>query len=1152
MVLVERYVAILTGAKARVHEVVAITFTEKAASELKRKISDSISGKIAAADDLPRKHMLQEIRDQLSAAVVETIHSFCARILRDYPVEAGVDAAFSVLDIVDQQVMLDAAIKETFDAVLREKEGSERRAQLFHLLRSCGKNRVIGMVHALAEKREQVGRWLVPGGIYARGDEEILTGWRKSLAEFIASECDDPQLMSDLDVLANAAQGKIALALREDLTALKLSASQKERLLLLAPVMKKILTTEGNLRKKVFDTEANLTGEASRLKAKYKALMPLVDFVLAPDEESHRILLKHSRTLLALYQIAIERYEHKKLEGAYLDFEDLQLRTKNLLRDEKIRDKLSRRYKYIMVDEYQDTNALQYEILLPLVSNLAGGNLFIVGDPKQSIYGFRNADVTVFTRTKSDIANASDRTSGIVLSESFRLLRDVVAFVNVVFSRLMVSGESEFEVEYEPLVRGRENHHPGRVELLVSEPPDADGANHLSEGEMIARRILQLREQQYTVFDKNETPRSIEFRDIAVLLRSRTALGDVEEAFIRHHVPYLVTAGVGYFQTQGIYDFYNYFSFLLNTDDDVALTGILRSPFFNVSDAEVYEVAREKRSRSLWKVLTVKGGKADRYDSLRRAVRILRDDLALASRLSVPELINRITAETAYAGFIAGVARSDQILANVEKLKRVARNYEGQGFTNLYDFTGRLKRLIAEEEQEGQAAVDVLADAVKIMTMHAAKGLEFPVVILPSLDRAFRYDAEPFLDDRHGMAFTPSIEEKKQSAPITEFLKRRTRAKAVAEEKRVFYVACTRARDMLILSGKPPGSANSYMKWLYECLQLNGTALPPSVALEVTTECLQANEFTRITNKHRLEIPVLREEHLRSAGVYRGPLVAPASPRGMQLEPLSREREGEIFSASKIRTYVECPAKYYLRYVAGLPAKSVRLFRDDVDEERDVEIPADLRGRAFHFIMQHIDSLAHDANTITDELRKFILRDSFSILSEPSIELEELARSVAAVLDSPFWNDARRGTDVRTEFTIMAALDKDFLTGTLDRVYRDARGVWNVLDYKTDSLGSQSVHEKARQYEPQVKFYSLLVHKFFSAPDVHATLLFSASVNEPVQFRYSATELQRHEEELRAIVANIHSEKFSRNGKACSTCPFLPHGCPPLNGEHST
>jgi ATP-dependent helicase/nuclease subunit A len=1151
MVLVERYVAILTEAKARVHEVVAITFTEKAASELKRKISDSISRKIAAAD-LPRKHRLQEIRDQLSAAVVETIHSFCARTLRDYPVEAGVDAAFSVLDIVDQQVMLDAAIKETFDAVLREKEGSERRAQLFDLLRACGKNRVISMVHALAKKREQVGRWLVPGGIYTRGDEEILKGWREHLAEFIASECDDPQLMSDLDILANAAQGKTARALREDMMALKRSASQKERLSLLAQVMKKILTTDGELRKKVLDEGINLADEASRVRATYKAVMPLVDFVLAPNDDRHRILLKHSRTLLDLYQIAIERYEHKKLEGAYLDFEDLQLRTKNLLRDEKIRGKLSRRYKYIMVDEYQDTNALQYEILLPFVSNLAGGNLFIVGDPKQSIYGFRNADVTVFTQTKSDIENAADRTSSVVLSESFRLLRDVVAFVNVVFARLMASGENEFEVEYEPLVRGRENDHPGRVELLVCEPPAADGANHLSQGEMIARRILQLRDHQYMVFDKNETPRSVEFRDIAVLLRSRTSLGDVEEAFIRHHVPYLVTAGVGYFQTQGIYDFYNYFSFLLNTDDDVALTGILRSPFFNVSDAELYEVAREKRSRSLWKALTVKGGKADRYDSLRRAVRILREDLSLASRLSVPELINRITTETAYAGYIAGVARSEQILANLEKLKRVARNYEGQGFTNLYDFTGRLKRLIAEEEQEGQAPVDVLADAVKIMTMHAAKGLEFPVVILPSLDRTFRSDSEPYLDDQHGMAFTPSMEEKKQSIPITEFLKWRTRAKAIAEEKRVFYVACTRARDMLILSGKPPGSSNSYMKWLYECLQLDGTALPASVSLDVTTECLQANEFTRIKHKHRLDIPVLREEHLRSAVVYRGSSVAPASPRSVQLEPLSSERAGEIFSASKIRTYVECPSKYYLRYVAGLPAKSVRLFRDDVDEERDVEIPADLRGRAFHSIMQRIDSLAHDTNTITDELRKFILRDSFSILSEPSIELEALARSIAAVLDSQFWNDARRGTDVRTEFTIMAALGKDFLTGTLDRIYRDARGVWNVLDYKTDSLGGQSVHEKAKQYEPQVKFYSLLVHKFFSAPDVHATLLFSASVNEPVQFRYPATELHRYEEDVRAIIANIHSENFARNGKPCSTCPFLPHGCPPLSGKRST
>ncbi|MEK7250846.1 MAG: UvrD-helicase domain-containing protein, partial [Bacteroidota bacterium] len=243
------------------------------------------------------------------------------------------------------------------------------------------------------------------------------------------------------------------------------------------------------------------------------------------------------------------------VEGAYLDFEDLQIRTKNLFRNERIRRKLAQRFKYIMVDEYQDTNKLQYEILLPLVGNLSHGNLFIVGDPKQSIYGFRNADVTVFNKTKTDIEKKSGEESTVVLNDSFRLLRDLVAFVNLIFAPLMKAENGRHEVAYEPLVRGRQNGATGRVELILRDVPTEDHEAFLSEGELIARRILQLHAEKYQVFGKGEQPQDIKFSDFAILLRSRNELPGLEEAFIRHNIPYLVSGGVGYFQTQGIYAF---------------------------------------------------------------------------------------------------------------------------------------------------------------------------------------------------------------------------------------------------------------------------------------------------------------------------------------------------------------------------------------------------------------------------------------------------------------------------------------------------------------------------------------------------------------------------------------------------------------------
>ncbi|MCW5896930.1 MAG: UvrD-helicase domain-containing protein [Bacteroidetes bacterium] len=1152
LVLVERYIDILVSGKARVKEVVAITFTEKAAGELKRKIADGIGKRIASSPDRQTRNTLEEIREQLSGAVVDTIHSFCSKILREYPVEAGVDAAFTVLEVVDQQVLLEAAIKETFDSILKEGESHAGRQRLFEVLRALGKFKVLDIVHTLALKREQVERWILPGGLYERTDDDVLAFWRSYLSAFVKHEFEDPLVLRDLQALVNAATPNSMMSLRPRFSTFKHATALHERLQLFAELLEAMLTQKGELRKKVFGDNSNIGEQAERLRKKFKSLSPLIDFVTHGDDSVHRILLQHSRVLLELYQNAVEHYEGAKLENAYLDFEDLQIRTKNLLRDERIRRKLSQRYRFIMVDEYQDTNTLQYEILLPLMDNLSGGNLFIVGDPKQSIYGFRNADVAVFNQTKREIEESAGHPASVVLADSFRLLRDIAAFVNLMFEPLMKGENGKYEVSYEPLVQGRQNKAPGRVELIVREPSIDEEENKISEGELIARRIIQLRSEPCQVFSKEENSRSAGFSDFAILLRSRTGLSDLEDALIRHGIPYLVSSGVGYFQTQGIYDFYNYFRFLLNTDDDVALAGILRSPFYNVSDAELYELSLDRRGGSFWNLIASGKGKAKQFTSVVRAVSILAEHTTVATRLPVPEIVNRIVNDTAYAGFVAGTPRAEQTFANLEKLKRFARSYEQQGFTTLYDFVGRLKRLIEQEEKEGQASVDVLADAVRIMTIHAAKGLEFPIVIVPGLDRTFRYDNEPFLDDELGLGFTQQAKTgDDRIVPIAEFLKRNSRAKMIAEEKRIFYVACTRARDMLILSGAVEGnrSTDHYMNWLLNGIGVGDVVPKRKISFDRVTEYLHAtaNGFKRSSQRHKLDIHVLRPADLarQSAAGFARP--APAKAERLMIDPLPPGVQGEIFSASKIRTYVDCPSKYYLRYVAGLPAAPTRLYTDQSDEELDTEIPADLRGRAFHHLMQYIDDMGTDKKSAVTLLKDFIARDSYSILSEPSIELESLAETALKVIGTDFWNSVKSGAETRTEFTIMAAFGKDFLVGTLDRIFRDSQGIWHVLDYKTDSLSNHTVQQKAAQYEPQVKFYSLLVSRHSSSSKVHAHLLFAERPEEPVDFSYGEFALAEFENELSSIIQKIHAREFTPDGRIpCSGCPFLPNGCSAL------
>jgi ATP-dependent helicase/nuclease subunit A len=807
-----------------------------------------------------------------------------------------------------------------------------------------------------------------------------------------------------------------------------------------------------------------------------------------------------------------------------------------------------------MVDEYQDTNKLQYEILLPLLRQLTTGNLFIVGDPKQSIYAFRFADVAVFNQTKQNIMQHSGAVGDVVLDDSFRPLKDVAAFVNLVFAPLMREGVSNavpsfeaYEVPYEPLVMARQNDARGRIELILRDDKNGESASVVIEGELIARRILQLIRSRHQVFDKEEQPHDICFRDIAILLRSRGPLASVESAFVKYNIPYLVTGGVGYYQTQDIYDFYNYFQFLLNPDDDVALAGILRSPFFLVSDAELYELARERRSGSFWRHMNRVRAVPDRPPNVKNAMALLGADLDVGLRLPVPELIYRIVDRTSYLGKISGSSRSNQSIANLEKLQRFARRYDVLGLTNLYDFTQRLKHLIDEEEKEGQGAVDMQSDAVQIMTIHAAKGLEFPVVIIPNLEKPFRFDEEPYLDGRLGIGFSTQKEEGEGVSPITSMLKHRSRFKTRSEEKRIFYVGCTRARDILILSGssKKGVGADSYMHWLLDSLgdgQLGGECIETPVSLSILRH--RDGEFVQSVESYTLPVHIIRAAGLPETSKFQHVRLTGSGLPPSYAAPIPSQPRGEIFSASKIRTYSICPSKYYLRYVLGLPDPVSFSHRGLEDEDGDEIMSGELRGTIVHEVMQKIDTIGDSANDIRVEVEKQLALHGAVRVHESSAAVEEIVRVVNNVITSECWKEVSRGQNAKTEFIITTAFGHDFLTGTIDRVYLDGDRIWNVLDFKTDNVASESLPGRIKEYEAQLKFYALLVHRFFSVSPVRASLLFASLVDTPFAEIYSSEALESFEHEIAQIISKIRNQEFAPKENPCASCLFLPTGCP--------
>lgn len=1153
LVLVERYLALLVEGGAEANEILALTYTEKAASELKRKIADRVSSLRRNSGDGALSRRLDAVREQLPGAFIGTLHSFCARMLREHPVEAGVDAAFRVVEGLDQHIMLMEAMKEGFSAVLGGKVGS--REDFSEVVRRIGKRDTIETVRRLVQKRELLDRFIGPDGLYTQDDETILGIWSSSIRAYIESRLCDPQIQEDLKRVLGVADGRGAPLLRETMERMRDLPECTSRAESLRGIMDSLLTEKGDLRRAVATApaEERVLDEVRRLAEARRSIRGMTGALLGSEKrERHGELLRLSRTLLGVTQIVIEYYELRKIESAFLDFDDLQLKTRALLEREPVRQYLAGRFKYVMVDEYQDTNQLQYDILRPLVSDLSTGNLFIVGDPKQSIYGFRNADVAVFERTRSDILTAAGPASGVVLEESFRLLRDLAAFVNILFTRLMRGPGSALqlgldaeEVSYQPLISARANDDPGRVEILLGEP---DVEEHpLAEGERIARRIRLLVSSGSHVFGPDEQPRPVSFRDIAILLRSRTFLPALESACVRTGIPYVVSGGIGYFQTQDVLDYFNYLQFLLDPDDDIALAGVLRSPFYAVSDVELFEATISGRKGSLWTVL--KHGD-NRSPVVAGAVRTLQDDLVRCPRMPSSEIISHLSHARLYGAKSAGTRRGPQIIANIEKLQRMARDYELQGFTTLYDFVRRLKRLIDEEDEEGQGAIESQTDAVQIMTVHAAKGLEFPLVIVPHLHRKFRSDTQPFIHRRLGVVFDFRDDSGEVIEPeIVRLAHEENVRRSEAEEKRIFYVACTRARDMLILSGEVDRrrSDASWMRWLRDVLGWKeGEAIPSEVVLPCVTVTLRSDggAYERRSEAHELHVPVIREGRgLPSIAPEAQAARAEDIPVQFRISPLSGRSRGEVYSATRIKTFRECPSLYYLRYVLGLRGESILHAQRAPEETEDLEFPGELRGRMFHNVMQRIDTLEQGRDALRREVLRNLRTEWMQGESQQAGLVEEVLDDVERVLDSALWRDAGHGEDVRTEFTISSTLGEDYLSGTMDRVYRDAAGVWNVLDYKTDRVDTASLPERADSYWPQLSFYALLVHRFFSVPQVRASLLFTAQAEHPITRVYGAEQLASIEEEIRRTIVLIKEGNFAPRHPPCPSCPFGPTEC---------
>lgn len=821
--LVHRIVRIVASGRAHVDGLVAVTFTEKAAGELKLRLREALDAERAAAQSDGEREALNDALRKLEEAHVSTIHGFCAELLRERPVEARVDPLFSVLTESQSARLFEQAFGGWIQDQLRDPRAGVRRALRRTVWQGFGSvqadtpiDRLRRAAWDLAQWRDFDAGWTRrPFDRDARVDDAI-----DRLRDFAALS-DQPSYARDPLFLDTAAARNLAaeIAFQDPPGA---RGDQRDYDGWEARLVD--LSRDRNFSKARHGRGPGYKAGVPRQRVieGYEALKTLLDqFRLDADADLAAALQQELSG-------AVEGYEALKARTGALDFLDLLLKARDLVRsDANVRRGFQRRFRHIFVDEFQDTDPLQAEILLLLASNdpdeidwrrvtPAPGRLFIVGDPKQSIYRFRRADVGIYREVCDRLVQAGARQ--LFLTTSFRSVPDIQSCVNAAFEPIMTGDPATLQAQYVPLKPHRPPiaTQPALVVLPVPEPygirnvsgPKIDASLPDAVGAMVDWIIHESGWQVSAPEARRPMPSgslsNVRARDICILFRRFLSFeNDVTEPYTRaleaRGIAHVLVGGKTFHDREEVETMRAALSGIEWPDDELAVFAALRGALFAIGDEELFEWKQRFRVFHPFRI-PPEVGEPSGLEHLRP----IADALRLLQRLHrrrnyrpVPDTVQELLDATRACVGIVLRSGGEQALANVLHVSELAREYETAGGLSFRGFVDDLQAA-AESAQATEAPIlEEGSDGVRIMTVHKAKGLEFPIVILADPTcKLSRSDAGRWLDPSHNLCALKLG----GWAPVDLLLHDpEEAARDRAESERLAYVAATRARDVLIV-----------------------------------------------------------------------------------------------------------------------------------------------------------------------------------------------------------------------------------------------------------------------------------------------------------------------------------------------------------------
>ena len=744
-------------------QIVAVTFTDKAAAELRSRIRSALL--LAAGQDRA---------DEADAAQISTIHTLAARICRDFYDRAGIPADFGMLDETDTEILLTEWFDESLGVIAPETVTGLGYTWLGRALRDLFKDPPAAREALMKDEaalRELIDRYR-DECIVDLIDSEPWRGAASAIHTYRGSE---------KDVIEKRRQ-KACVAMSD----IEARRNIDDALTVLKGISIKHGTDAGW-------PNGGLAEMRERLIALRDAFKKCVD-ERGPDiGDADREMCRKIGLLKSAFESASEYIRQAKLERRLLDFSDLEHYALAALEHPTVREHYAARWKAILVDEFQDTNPVQERLINALMSG--GVRLTIVGDGKQSIYGFRRADPRVFERFRASIGN------DVVLDRTFRTHDQLVRTLNSIFARALGG-------LHQPLTAEREEspHESPFVEVHSFCENDADVAELRNiESKYISSEIASILNDELIVWDRSDkVHRPVRPSDIAILSRTRAPLNVYIEDLLKAGVPAVNTGGGDLLDTQVAKDLSCLLRFAADPADDIALVAILRSPFFAVSDVRLFELAGQKATDETWWQLVLRAGSV-----IDRERTLLSNLFVIAKSVPAIRFVETVDELTGYTSVMANLEQGGRHLADWFGCVDLLRRFASLGRSDVAGVDRYLKELIAAEVTIPRPPLDA-GNAVALMTIHAAKGLEWPVVFVPNLGADARgrsstvtYDAES------GVGFKVTIQKedgtyKKEEPAVYTFLKKQKKEADNAESRRLLYVAMTRAQDRLYLTSAGP------------------------------------------------------------------------------------------------------------------------------------------------------------------------------------------------------------------------------------------------------------------------------------------------------------------------------------------------------------